>query len=116
MKIKISRWIVCVFLKIYEALIVCYVRLRSPWLKAKFYTAWEYYQHDDVYRERLMNFGFRDAVKWFLDNKTSINYCFKKELERHPELKWRIMFLPWTIERPDIFDIAVSSGISDYSK
>ncbi|TSC73697.1 MAG: hypothetical protein G01um101444_479 [Parcubacteria group bacterium Gr01-1014_44] len=87
-----------------------YVTLTCPWILAKFYTAWEYYQHDDVYRERLMTFGFRDAVKWFVDDKISRNYCLKKALEKNPELKWQIMFFPWSISRPDIFDIAADSG------
>jgi hypothetical protein len=40
-----------------------------------------------------MNFGFLEVVRWFLYDKISRNYCFKRELERHPELKWRIRFL-----------------------
>lgn len=56
--------------------------------------------------------GFVKTVQIFMDDKFSRNYCLEQRLIKDPWLKWRIIFLPWTIERPDIFDIAANSGIS----
>src|SRR3989338_4686309 len=104
-----------VFFDVATDLIKLYLFFTGPWRRAKFYTAWNFYQQDDVYRERLRALGFKFAVSAFLDSKANQKYCLKMELLRHPELKWRIIFLPWTIQRPDIFDIATNSGITSYS-
>ncbi|OGF83251.1 hypothetical protein A2924_02965 [Candidatus Giovannonibacteria bacterium RIFCSPLOWO2_01_FULL_44_16] len=49
--------------------------LTGPWRRAKFYTTWNFYQQDVVYRERLTALGFKFAVSAFLDSKANQNYC-----------------------------------------
>ena len=114
MKVKIARFVVASIAKTYEFVILLYVKLELPWVKAKFYTAWEYYQKDEAYRQRLTILGFKEAVRMFLDSQPSQNYCFKKQIEKYPQLEWQVLFLPWSIQKPDIFDIAAASGITSY--
>jgi|SRR3989344_9558179 len=102
-------------LKIYRllrnALIQLFVQITGPWIMAKFYAAWEYYQHDEVYRQRLTLLGFKFAYESFVKNRISRDYCLKKRIEKEPALKWKILFLPWSIPRPPIFDTAALCGV-----
>lgn len=87
-----------------------YVVLRSPWIIARFYSAWEEYQKSVVYRERLFNLGFEYAFEFFFKNRWEWDYHLKNRLVKEPELAVRIRWMPWTIEVPALLETTSASG------
>lgn len=86
------------------------VWLTKPWWLARFNVAWIEYQRGPVYRERLVNFGLTQAIDWFFKSKFEQKYCLKIRLVKEPRLRWRILFLPFTINIPKDLIIAAKQG------
>ncbi|MCL5733099.1 MAG: hypothetical protein M1334_00330 [Patescibacteria group bacterium] len=89
---------------------VIWIKITKPWIIARFYASWVEYQKGVVYRERLTDLGPHQAIFSFIEDKWTQNYCLKLRLQKEPGLKWRILFAPFTIEKPYILDIARESG------
>ena len=85
----------------------------GPWIVARFCAAWEEYQKDFAYRERLTNFGFTCAFERFFNSGFEQNYCLKMRFAKEPWLKWRIRLAPWSFEIPAVLETASRSGIFD---
>ncbi len=87
------------------------VWIRIPWIRAKFYIAFEYYRKDEKYRNRVFDISMRYAVKSFIDSRFDQDYCFKEALKQDSKLKNRFKFFPWLFEMPELLKTVVSQGI-----
>jgi hypothetical protein len=89
---------------------VIWIKATKSWRIAKFYASWVEYQKGIVYRERLFNFGLRQAINSFIEDKWAQEYCLKLRLQKEPSLRWRLLFVPFTIEKPSILQLAAENG------
>lgn len=108
---KVIRY-VCALAKAYIPFALRVVKFEAtrPWIVARFYVAWAEYQRGKVYKERLFNFGLRQAIFSFVEDKWARNYCFKIATRKDPLLKWRVLFAPFSIERPTLLMLAAENG------
>lgn len=88
-----------------------YVRIISPWIKARFFAAWQEYQRGPVYRERLTILGFFAAYDMF--SRWEQRYCLKLRRQKEPRLNWKIFFSPFSFTIPEDLQIAAYQGYFD---
>lgn len=84
---------------------------KAPRLAAELYAAWEEYQRDEMYRIRVTVLGFRYAAESFAYDPAMKMIFLNRRFKKDPWLKWRILFCPRSIPRPDILDTAARCKI-----
>ncbi len=101
---RIYRLFLIIVMRIYVHNII------ASWVEARFYSSWEEYQRSQVYRERMVGIGFQYAFKRFLEDKGEQKYYLEIRETKKPMLRFRRLFIPFTISIPDMLEIAGQSG------
>jgi hypothetical protein len=91
-------------------IILIQAHLMKPWVKARFFIAWDEYRQFGHYRERLQ-IDFRFAFEQFLESNFEQRYLLKRRFEREPHIWWSCHFAPWTIEMPALLETAAAEGL-----